>query len=1438
MGSEGNIRPSFTESPKKRRRLGGIDVAMDADLDKTQRTNLSHMCELSASPSFAKQLPDPISVHAIVSYLQHGRCKLSRRRAAVCLGRLGMEQISVFERREITADRKIALQKQLKESLRPLCHMLQHGSHRDKSASADALTALCSAGDALVEEVCGRPIISAMMSGLRSSDVSPPASLARLKLAELLTRLIRASPRAAQILISEAGAMELLVSLMVPPHLAPRQVAPGQGAPEPSAREAAAGGTASTTATTPAVATEAGAAAAAGGGGGGEGVRGAGAGSGGSAAGCARTQAALGAYAVEVVAAIASKRVHRRALVAAAPCVIPGLVAALGSPGLETRARAAHALGHLALSTRLRRETVAAGALPGLVAVRHLAADALGEAAGGEGGAGGERGVDDDVCGERSAGAVVLQAPLHGGALAVLRAPCETRDGAAEAAGAAGAAGGAGQGRGEDREGRGGPPGGRVEGEGEFGEGGEGAAGGGGVASLATVVANSRQRDVLQPHVREGARAALGQKLLAAALRKRQLLRVQLAAANTLGMLAAQPEHARAAAAAGAAPPLVDLLLRGGPPGGDTLARDVAEDALCILSADLDNAADVAGLLTAGLAAAEGESTPAGARGAAAAAHVLWKLSSYRHVMRVVPEAGAIPHLVNLLRYCPPPSAAAAGGGNGGMPPRATVGANRPGAAAAAAIAAAFAGAGGGLRAGAGFIDAAARVEEQRSRMQQVRRGQGGNGSSGGSSGGVGSGLRALSGGATGMDGGKEMVVQVEVGEGVGEGVETVVEVGVGVGVTGEEQRGKADAKDAGAKEEEENEEGHALGEAAGGEGGAGGERGVDDDVCGERSAGAVVLQAPLHGGALAVLRAPCETRDGAAEAAGAAGAAGGAGQGRGEDREGRGGPPGGRVEGEGEFGEGGEGAAGGGGVASLATVVANSRQRDVLQPHVREGARAALGQKLLAAALRKRQLLRVQLAAANTLGMLAAQPEHARAAAAAGAAPPLVDLLLRGGPPGGDTLARDVAEDALCILSADLDNAADVAGLLTAGLAAAEGESTPAGARGAAAAAHVLWKLSSYRHVMRVVPEAGAIPHLVNLLRYCPPPSAAAAGGGNGGMPPRATVGANRPGAAAAAAIAAAFAGAGGGLRAGAGFIDAAARVEEQRSRMQQVRRGQGGNGSSGGSSGGVGSGLRALSGGATGMDGGKEMVVQVEVGEGVGEGVETVVEVGVGVGVTGEEQRGKADAKDAGAKEEEENEEGRAQSLREEVEEEEDGGDGQVAGATDAVDASGLWGSDDELGALLPQFEPDFEQASSSESESESEDGYQLEARHKAAGALALLSYGESSAREILEAGGVPLLLGMLGDEVQNVQTCAAEVVANVARHAWSVSEMRRAGALRALLPARTRLLGGGAAGTDERNCAMLFAELAVLSIYQHSRMSPSDDPLRDARTRFAGK
>lgn len=111
----------------------------------------------------------------------------------------------------------------------------------------------------------------------------------------------------------------------------------------------------------------------------------------------------------------------------------------------------------------------------------------------------------------------------------------------------------------------------------------------------------------------------------------------KLVAGNSLGIVSAHVAYIRPVAQAGAIPFFADLLQL-----PDPIGKEIAEDVFCLLAVAEANAVVISDHLVRILK--EGDDG-----GKAAAADVLWDLSSYKYSISVVQNSGAIPVLVDLL---------------------------------------------------------------------------------------------------------------------------------------------------------------------------------------------------------------------------------------------------------------------------------------------------------------------------------------------------------------------------------------------------------------------------------------------------------------------------------------------------------------------------------------------------------------------------------------------------------------------------------------------------------------------------------------------------------------------------------------------------------------------------------------------------------------------
>ncbi|XP_022936629.1 uncharacterized protein LOC111443172 [Cucurbita moschata] len=111
----------------------------------------------------------------------------------------------------------------------------------------------------------------------------------------------------------------------------------------------------------------------------------------------------------------------------------------------------------------------------------------------------------------------------------------------------------------------------------------------------------------------------------------------KLVAGNSLGIVSAHVAYIRPVAQAGAIPLFADLLQWPNP-----IAKEIAEDVFCLLAVAEANAVLIFDHLVRILKEGDDE-------GKAAAADVLWDLSSYKYSIPIVQSSGAIPVLVDLL---------------------------------------------------------------------------------------------------------------------------------------------------------------------------------------------------------------------------------------------------------------------------------------------------------------------------------------------------------------------------------------------------------------------------------------------------------------------------------------------------------------------------------------------------------------------------------------------------------------------------------------------------------------------------------------------------------------------------------------------------------------------------------------------------------------------
>ncbi|XP_011620928.2 U-box domain-containing protein 12 isoform X2 [Amborella trichopoda] len=112
----------------------------------------------------------------------------------------------------------------------------------------------------------------------------------------------------------------------------------------------------------------------------------------------------------------------------------------------------------------------------------------------------------------------------------------------------------------------------------------------------------------------------------------------KLVSGNALGIISSHLDYLRPIAQEGAIPIFAQLL-----EGSEHMGKEIAEDVFCILAVAEENAVAIAGHLVRILQGSNDEAK-------AAAADVLWDLSSYKHSISVVRASGAIPVLLELLQ--------------------------------------------------------------------------------------------------------------------------------------------------------------------------------------------------------------------------------------------------------------------------------------------------------------------------------------------------------------------------------------------------------------------------------------------------------------------------------------------------------------------------------------------------------------------------------------------------------------------------------------------------------------------------------------------------------------------------------------------------------------------------------------------------------------------
>lgn len=112
----------------------------------------------------------------------------------------------------------------------------------------------------------------------------------------------------------------------------------------------------------------------------------------------------------------------------------------------------------------------------------------------------------------------------------------------------------------------------------------------------------------------------------------------KLVAANALGVISSHVDYIRPVAQAGAIPVYAEIL-----EGCEPLGKEIAEDVFCILAVVEENAAPIFQHLVRILRGSNDEAK-------AAAADITRHLASYKQLVSVVQDSGAIPALVELLR--------------------------------------------------------------------------------------------------------------------------------------------------------------------------------------------------------------------------------------------------------------------------------------------------------------------------------------------------------------------------------------------------------------------------------------------------------------------------------------------------------------------------------------------------------------------------------------------------------------------------------------------------------------------------------------------------------------------------------------------------------------------------------------------------------------------
>ncbi|KAG8386039.1 hypothetical protein BUALT_Bualt03G0107600 [Buddleja alternifolia] len=113
---------------------------------------------------------------------------------------------------------------------------------------------------------------------------------------------------------------------------------------------------------------------------------------------------------------------------------------------------------------------------------------------------------------------------------------------------------------------------------------------------------------------------------------------MKLVAGNSLGVISSHVDHIRPVAQVGVIPLYAELL-----GGSDPIGKEIAEDVFCILAVNEENAVTIIEHLVRIL---RGDNTEA----KAAAADVIWDLSSYNYSLPILQNSGVIPILVELLK--------------------------------------------------------------------------------------------------------------------------------------------------------------------------------------------------------------------------------------------------------------------------------------------------------------------------------------------------------------------------------------------------------------------------------------------------------------------------------------------------------------------------------------------------------------------------------------------------------------------------------------------------------------------------------------------------------------------------------------------------------------------------------------------------------------------